>query len=77
MANREGLADVWVFADGQLEYRRLGLQQKDGPIRLDVQLGPSDRFLTLVSTDGDRTNRCDWVVFGDPVLHVALTPEEK
>ena len=52
LAHPEGLADILVFVDGQLKLQRMGLRQKDGVIRVDVQLAPSDKFLTLASTDG-------------------------
>ena len=54
LANPQGLADVWVFVDGRLKFQRAGLRQADGPVRIDVPLEADDRFLTLVSTDGDR-----------------------
>ncbi len=75
LANPLGTADVWLFADGRLKYRRAGLRQADGPVRIDLPLEADGRFLTLVSTGGDHGNqvpRCAWVVFGDPVLHVTL-----
>ncbi len=56
LANREGLADLWVFVDGQLKYRRTGLVLADSPVRIEVDLSANDRFLTLVSTDGNHTN---------------------
>ena len=46
------LADLWVFVDGQLKFNRMHLRPQDGAVKMDVELGPSDRFLTLVSTDG-------------------------
>ena len=60
------LADIWVFVDGQLKLKRLQLRPKDGVVPVDVEIGPNDRFLTLVSTDGGNGNWLDWVVFGDP-----------
>ena len=70
LANGLGIADVWLFVDGRLKFRRTGLRMADGPVRIDVPLEADDRFLTLVSTGGNRGGevpRCDWVVFGDPV----------
>ena len=69
------MADIWVFVDGRVKFQRQGLQQNDSPVCVDTKLGPGDRFLTLVATDGDRDTGYDWVVFGDPVLHVALKRE--
>ncbi|MBU4273306.1 MAG: NPCBM/NEW2 domain-containing protein, partial [Planctomycetes bacterium] len=73
----EGMADVWVLVDGRLKFKRAGLHAQDGPVKVDVELAPADRFLTLVSTDGGNGNQRDRVVFGDPVLQMASTePEE-
>ncbi|MBU4397720.1 MAG: NPCBM/NEW2 domain-containing protein, partial [Planctomycetes bacterium] len=71
-----GMADVWVFVDGRLKMRRQ-LRRRDAPVALDVELGPSDRFLTLVSTDGGNGSAFDRVVFGDPVLKMTPAASEK
>jgi hypothetical protein len=68
-----GLADVWVFVDGRLKLKRLHLRPQDGTTNVDVELGPSDRFLTLATTDGGDGINCDWVVIGDPVLEMTET----
>jgi hypothetical protein len=75
LANPEGLADIWVFVDGQLKLQRMGLRQKDGVTRVDLRLGPDDRFLTLASTDGGNGVQNDWIVFGDPILSLASNLE--
>ncbi len=66
-----GMADVWVFVDGRLKFKRLKLLPQDGPFPINLELGPKDRFLTLVSTDAGNTIARDCVVFGDPVLDMA------
>ena len=66
-----------MFVDGQLKLKRLQLRPKDGVVPVDVELGPHDRFLTLVSTDGGNGNWLDWVVFGDPVLDIASIDEDR
>ena len=66
----DGMADLWVFVDGRLEFHRANLRPQDGAVNVDVKLGLADRFLTLVSTDSTADKSCDWVVFGDPVLHM-------
>ena len=68
---QKGLADFWVFVDGQLKLKRMHLRQQDGVVRVDVAIGPADRFLTVVSTDGGNGDDYDWVVFGDPVLETS------
>jgi len=71
-----GLADIWVFVDGRLKLKRMQLRPEDGAVKVDVELGPSDRFLTLVSTDGGDGPEGDWIVFGDPVLQMVPTEQE-
>jgi hypothetical protein len=58
--------DVWVFVDGQLRFSRTKLGKEDRPIDIDVTLGPNDRFLTLVSTDGGDDIKYDNPCFLDP-----------
>ncbi len=72
-----GMADLWVFVDGRLKMKRIQLRPRDGVVAVDVELGPSDRFLTLVSTDGGDGYHYDWVVFGDPVLEMVSTKLEE
>jgi hypothetical protein len=74
--NPDGMADIWVLVDGRLKLKRMHLRPQDGTVNVDVELGPSDRFLTLVSTDGGNGIGNDWVVFGDPVLQMASTEPE-
>jgi hypothetical protein len=78
VAHPKGLADIWVFVDGKRKYQRAALQNKDGAVRIDVKLEANDRFLTLVVTEDNDAGRdaFDWVVFGDPVLHVAVRQPE-
>ncbi len=70
-------AAVWVFVDGRLKFKRMDLKANDS-FKVDVVLGPEDRFLTLVSTDGGKMDASgwaaislDWILFGDPVLRLA------
>jgi hypothetical protein len=73
----DGMADLWVFVDGQLKLKRVGLRPQDGTLKVDIELGPTDRFLTLAVTDGGNGLGADWVVFGDPVLLVQPIPENQ
>ena len=66
-----------MFVDGQLKLERIGLRPQGGLIELDVELGPSDHFLTLVSTEGRNGLAWNWVVFGDPVLIMAPMAAEE
>ena len=65
-----GLADVWVFVDGRLKWKRSALRPEDGPVPIRVALGRNDCFLSLASAVRDPDS---WVVFGDPVLRTDST----
>ena len=67
------MADLWVFVDGRLKFHRERFRPRDGAFRVDVEIGPDERFLTLVSTDGGNGPVCDWLVIGDPVLQMTST----
>lgn len=80
-ALRDANADFWVLVDGQVRYGKQKVQQKGLLETLDIELSDTDRFLTLVVTDGGdpderklpngfvrRSIDCDWGVFGSPVL---------
>jgi hypothetical protein len=69
-----GLVDLWIFIDGKLTFKREQIRLQDGAIVLDQIIGPNDRFLTLVVTDGDGLSRnYDFMVLGDPVLEMTAT----
>ena len=76
-APRQGNADVWVLVDGQIRYSSFGFTEKGQARTIDISLKQSDRFLTLVVTDGrdqdrpdpgSRSTDSDWCVFGYPRL---------
>jgi hypothetical protein len=69
--NGLGLADLWIIVDGRLKQKQTQFRPQDGAIPLSVDLGPTDQFLTLATTDGGNGYFCDWVVFGDPVLEMS------
>jgi hypothetical protein len=74
-------AEVWVLVDGQVRFRTR-LQEKGRAVPIRVELKGTDRFLTLVTTDGGdvdhpdrpgmRATDSDWCVFGDPRLEMDL-----
>ena len=71
------MADFRVFVDGRLKLERTGLRPQDEPVPVDVELGPDERFLTLVATEGgDKDDGYDWFVLGDPVLLMEETGDE-
>lgn len=70
-------ADFWVLIDGQVRAFWRNVKQKNVLRNVSVELNPSDRFLTLVTTDGGDIDRlgfyqraftCDWCVFVEPAL---------
>jgi len=74
-------ADFWVLVDGQVRRCRRNLRQKNVLSNVSIELGPSDRFLTLITTDGGDSDRmgayqraytCDWCVFVAPVLVLGI-----
>lgn len=62
------VADFRVFVDGELRFSRLGFGRDDGESEVVVDLSAKDRFLTLVSTDADRSISFDHIALIDPVL---------
>ncbi len=62
------LADVSVYVDGKLVFRRLKLT-KDAVVPIDLELAKRARFLTLMATDGGDGIGSDLLFFGDPLLH--------
>ncbi len=72
-------ADFWVLVDGQVRYSLRQYKQKGVLNDVAVEIKSTDRFLTLVSTDGsdpdypkkgfyERAISCDWCIFTEPVL---------
>jgi FecR protein len=60
-------SEFWVFVDGQLRLHRL-IHRTDPSFDVDVVIGPSAHYLTLVATDGQDGYQWDWVALGDPAL---------
>lgn len=70
-------ADFWVLVDGQVRHSRRNVKQKGVLSSVSVEIEPTDRFLTLITTDGgdidrmgayQRSYTCDWCVFAEPAL---------
>lgn len=73
-------ADFWVLVDGKVRYKKTQVKEKNEFFTVDIELSKKDRFLTLVTTDGQdsegrvfdgltiSTIDSDWCRFGDPVL---------
>jgi hypothetical protein len=73
-AGKSVYADIWVFVDRELKYRRRQINASHGVFDIQLPLGDKDRFLTLVATDGGDGGSCDWIMFGDPRLELQTIP---
>lgn len=62
-------SDFYVFVDGTLRMEQKGLSDRDEPGQITIPLSRTDRFLTLVCTEGD-ANFADWSLFVNPILHL-------
>jgi hypothetical protein len=72
-------ADFWVLVDGKIRYCKKNVREKGTLIDISADIQKSDRFLTLVTTDGGdvdtpevykRAITCDWCVFTEPALEL-------
>ena len=63
-------ADAWVFVDGKVQFRRRQINYNNGAFAINLPIAKADRFLTLMSSDGNRSIGWDWIVFGDPRLEL-------
>jgi hypothetical protein len=66
-------ADLRVLVDGQSRFQRREISGYSGAIPASVPLSASDRFLTLVATDGGNGISGDLGFFGDPRLELLRT----
>jgi hypothetical protein len=78
-APREGNADVWVLVDGQVRYSQKNIREKGLTYPIEIELRDTDRFLTLITTDGGdvdyleeskRATDSDWIIFLHPGLKI-------
>jgi len=63
--------DFWVLVDGRDVYMKQGVTVNSPVQSLDIELQPTDRFLTLATTDGGDRSSNDWAIFAEPVLELA------
>lgn len=78
--NRPCNADFWILVDGEFRYKKTQVKEKKKFFSVDIELSDNDRFLTLVTTDGQdpegrvfddyviSTIDSDWCRFAEPVL---------
>ncbi|HEX3133115.1 MAG TPA: hypothetical protein VHX44_05965 [Planctomycetota bacterium] len=66
-----------VLIDGKLQQRTVVPLSDQAPARVDVPLNPTDRFLTLVSSDGGYGTAYQWNTLGDPRIELAGSQASK
>ena len=64
-------SDFYVFVDGVPRMLKPDVSNEDGPNHVAIPLAETDRFLTLVCTEGE-DNYGDWSLFVNPVLELEL-----
>jgi len=60
-------SDFYVFVDGAARLAEKGVSSVNPPREVTIELAPTDRFLTLVCTEGEN-NWGDWSLFVNPTL---------
>ena len=60
-----------VLIDGNASQTLTGIGLNSGVQNINVKIHPTDRFLTLVSTDGNLCFKYDWFILADPVLEIS------
>ncbi len=53
--------EIWVIVDGEPRFHKAEFRAEEGPVEIDISLNESDRFLTLVTTDGGDSIDADGV----------------
>jgi hypothetical protein len=66
------LADMFVLVDGKAAFEALAVSRFSEQKKINITLNPTDRFLTLVGTDGGSPLGSDWTVFAEPYLELSL-----
>lgn len=67
-----GKADFLVLVDGVQRYSKSGFTSQDGALAVDIPLTASDRFLTVVTTDGGTAGTGNNLFLGDAYLDQVL-----
>ncbi len=72
--DNKGKADVYVLIDGKIKYNQSAMDNCNSIYNIDLEIKETDRFLTLISTDGGDPDDtlistwADWCVFAKPEL---------
>jgi hypothetical protein len=69
-------ADFRIYVDAQPRHETLDFARNVAGVPFAIDLSPSDRFLTLITTDGGNSNRYDHLVIIDPVLEIDHADEK-
>jgi hypothetical protein len=68
---QEPSASFYVLVDGKVRFVQQDMTPYESARAVAVEIGPEDRFLTLVTTQGsDKTNNGDWTLFAEPFLEL-------
>lgn len=65
--------DFTVLLDGKVSEILTGINLDSGVLKIDVEIRPTDQFLTLVSTDGNQSFKYDWFVLAQPELKIGVS----
>jgi hypothetical protein len=72
--------DFWVLIDGQVRYEKKAIKITNNEIDFNIELGPQERFLTLIVMDGSGSDQSlrrdapwnnDFFYLIDPQLEIA------
>jgi hypothetical protein len=69
---QRGIADFWVLVDGKKRFEAVGMDVNSEPPEISVPLSRQERFVTLVTTDGNGRANFDWGFFAEPRLEVRI-----
>ena len=63
-------ADLSILLDGKVVFSREQVTIEDGVIPVNVEIDPSNRFLSIIATDGSDSRANDWVLLARPQLEL-------
>ena len=63
-------SEFWVLVDGVCVFHHVVDKADSQVMEIDIPIAPEQKFLTLVTTDGDDKYYLDWCVFEQPKLHL-------
>lgn len=70
LLREDAKATLWVLVDGQKQQEINVAYSALNHTYISIDISDSDRFLTLMATDGGNGNGGDWTFFGDPALEL-------